>query len=182
MNKMEDSILVTIKKLLGLDCNYTAFDTDIVVFINTAMMTLQQLGVGPVEGFTVTGAGETWADFLPSDTMLEGVKSYIFLCVKMVFDPPSSSFVMDAMKQQKEELEWRLREQAEFYPGDGSRKGYYQNEGDTDSEAIARWNEIDTMDQVSGFRARGGRYASDPDYPWADGPAQPAITESDGDG
>lgn len=160
MNKMEDSILVTIKKLLGLDCNYTAFDTDIVVFINSAMMTLQQLGVGPVEGFTVTGAGETWADFLPSDTMLEGVKSYIFLCVKMVFDPPTSSFVMDAMKQQKEELEWRLREQAEFYPGDGSRKGY----------------------QASGFRARGGRYASDPDYPWADGPAQPAITESDGDG
>lgn len=177
MNKMEDSILVTIKKLLGLDCNYTAFDTDIVVFINTAMMTLQQLGVGPVEGFTVTGAGETWADFLPSDMMLEGTKTYIYLTVKMVFDPPTSSFVMDAMKQQKEELEWRLRDQAEFYPGDGSRKGYWQEQTEGSDDISG------TSDLVfdSGFRARGGRYASDPDYPWADGPAQPAIIEPDGD-
>ena len=104
MNRMEDSILITVKKMLGLDSNYTAFDTDIVVFINTAMMTLQQIGVGPLNGFTVTGATETWEDFLPSDMMLEGVKTYIYLSVKMTFDPPATSFVMDAMKQQKEEL------------------------------------------------------------------------------
>lgn len=126
MNRMEDSILITVKKMLGLDSNYTAFDTDIVVFINAAMMTLQQIGVGPLNGFTVTGATETWEDFLPSDMMLEGVKTYIYLSVKMTFDPPVTSFVMDAMKQQKEELEWRLREQAEFYPGDGSQKGYLE--------------------------------------------------------
>ena len=178
---VDGSILQTVKKMLGLDVNYDAFDTDIIVFINSAMMTLQQLGVGPERGFVVTGLREMWSDFIPSDTMLEGVKSYLFLCVKMAFDPPTSSFVMDSMKSQKEELEWRLREQAEFYPGDGSRKGHYQKEEDADSEAVARWNEIDTMDQVSGFRARGGRYASDPDFPWKDGPAQPAITESDGE-
>ena len=178
----DESILRTIKKMLGLDLDYDAFDTDIIVFINSAMMTLQQLGVGPKEGFVVTGLKEMWSDFIPSDTMMEGIKSYLFLCVKMVFDPPTSSFVMEAMKTQKEELEWRLREQAEFYPGDGSRQGYYQKEEEPDQDTEARWNEIDTIDQVYGFRARGGRYVSDPDFPWVDGPAQPAIAESDGDG
>ena len=175
MNQMEDSILVTIKKMLGLDSNYTVCDTDIIVFINSAMMTLQQIGVGPVNGLAVTGITETWSDFLPSDTMIEGVKTYIYLNVKMAFDPPANSFVMDAMKQQKEELEWRLREQAEFYPGDGSRKGYWQEQSDGESTSTAS----DVVSD-SGFRARGGWYASDPDYPWADGPAQPAIVEPDG--
>lgn len=123
---MEESILVTIKKLLGITADYTAFDTDVIILINSAMMTLQQLGVGPKAGFFVSGSEELWSDFIPSDTMLEGVKHYIFLYVKMVFDPPANSFVMEAMKQQKEELEWRLREQAEFYPGDGGRLGYWQ--------------------------------------------------------
>jgi hypothetical protein len=122
----DESILISIKKMLGLDANYDAYNTDIIVFINSAMMTLQQLGVGPKEGFVVTGLHEMWSDFLPSDTMLEGVKSYIYLCVKMVFDPPTSSYVMESMKAQKEELEWRIREQAEFYPGDGTRLGYFE--------------------------------------------------------
>jgi hypothetical protein len=117
--------------MLGLDVDYTAYDTDIIVFINSAMMTLQQLGVGPERGFVVTGLTEMWSDFLPSDTMLEGVKHYIHLCVKMVFDPPANSFVMEAMKQQKEELEWRLREQAEYYPGDATGLGYWQRQEET---------------------------------------------------
>ena len=114
---MEESILITIKKMLGLQADYAPFDTDIVIFINSAFMTLQQLGVGPTQAFHITGMDETWEDFLGADESLEGVKSYIYLCVKMLFDPPQNSFVMDAMKAQKEELEWRLREQAEFYPG-----------------------------------------------------------------
>lgn len=181
----DDSILLTIKKMLGMEMDYCAFDTDIIVFINSAMMTLQQLGVGPERGFVVTGLNEMWSDFVPSDTMLEGVKSYIFLCVKMVFDPPTSSFVMESMKAQKEELEWRLREQAEFYPGDGSRKGYWEGQDDvevTPSGAIVYHGKAPDVYLGDGFRARGGRYASDPDFPWADGPAQPAITESEGDG
>ena len=181
----DDSILLTIKKMLGMEMDYCAFDTDIIVFINSAMMTLQQLGVGPEQGFVVTGLNEMWSDFIPSDTMLEGVKSYIFLCVKMVFDPPTSSFVMESMKAQKEELEWRLREQAEFYPGDGSRKGYWEtlDEAETvsgDAAGTARGYSVAGSD--GGFRGHGGRYASDPDFPWEDGPAQPAITESEGDG
>lgn len=124
----DESILMTVKKMLGLDSNYDAFDTDVIALINSSMMTLQQLGVGPKEGFVVTGLREMWSDFLPSDTMLEGVKAYLYLSVKMVFDPPTSSFVMEAMKSQKEEMEWRIREQAEFYPGDDSRKGYWEGQ------------------------------------------------------
>ena len=125
---MDDSILITTKKLLGLDDNYTPFDQDIIVFINGAMMVLQQLGVGPLKGFTITDATQTWSDFLPSDIMLDGVKQYIYLYVRLAFDPPASSVVMEAMNKQKAELEWRLREQAEFYPGDGSRPGYYEKD------------------------------------------------------
>lgn len=123
---MTDSILETTKKLMGIADGYTAFDTDIIVFINSALMVLQQLGVGPKEGLVVTDSSQTWSDLNPDGIMQESIKQYIYLSVKMVFDPPASSFVMDAMKQKKEELEWRLREQAEFYPGDGTRLGYYQ--------------------------------------------------------
>lgn len=123
---MEESILNTIKKMLGLQADYAPFDEDIIVFINSAMMTLQQLGVGPNNGLTITGPSETWAQFVPQGVMLEGVKSYIYLSVKVLFDPPGNSFVMDAMKSLKEELEWRLREQAEFHPGDGTKLGYWQ--------------------------------------------------------
>ena len=183
---LDGSILLTMKKMLGLDMNYNAYDTDIIVFINSAMMTLQQLGIGPERGFAVTGLQEKWSDFIPSDTMLEGVKHYLFLCVKMVFDPPTSSFVLDSMKTQKEELEWRLREQVEFYPGDGTRKGYWEGQSDvevTPSGAIIyHGNSPDTYYEDGGFRAHGGRYASDPDYPWKDGPSQPAIIDSEGDG
>lgn len=123
---MYDSILLTIKKMLGLQPSYTVFDSEILVFINSAMMVLQQIGVGPTNGFTVYSEDEIWSDFIPLNKMLEGVKTYIYLSVKILFDPPGSSFVLDAMKSLKEELEWRLREQAEFHPGDGSTKGYWQ--------------------------------------------------------
>lgn len=154
----DDSILRTIKKMLGLDIDYEAFDTDIIVLINSALMTLQQLGVGRKNGFVVTGLTQMWSDFLPSDTMLEGVKHYIMLRVKMVFDPPQSSYVMETMKQEKEELEWRLREQAEFYPGDGSRLGYYeqQNEGRPDRKPFTLWQDVEDEDEVLGFFVIGG--------------------------
>ena len=138
---MDDGILMTIKKMLGLAEDYTAFDTDIIVFINSALMTLQQLAVGPKGGFIVTGVSETWGDFIPEGMNLEAVKQYVYLAVKMVFDPPSNSFVMDAMKQQKEEYEWRLREQAEFYPGDGSHPGYWQQIAK--DEAAAATDDLD---------------------------------------
>ena len=147
---MEESILITIKKMLGLAADYTAFDTDIIVFVNSAMMTLQQMAVGDKAGFRITGYDETWSDFIPSDIFLESVKEYIYLCTKMGFDPPANSFVMEAMKQQKAEYEWRLREQCEFYPGDGTRKGYWQKVAEEDAEKKKSID--DGIDPFNGLR------------------------------
>lgn len=106
---MEESILNTIKKMLGPDDSYEAFDTEIIVHINTALSTLAQLGVGPRKGFRITGTDETWGDFISDGSVdLEGIKTYIYMKVKMIFDPPASSFVMKAMEESCKELEWRL--------------------------------------------------------------------------
>lgn len=108
-----NSILFTIKKMLGLDEDYTPFDADIIVHINSALMTLTQLNVGPKNGFMITSYEETWDDFLTNEVMLGAAKNYVYLKVRMLFDPPSNSFVMDALKQQAEELGWRLNVMAE---------------------------------------------------------------------
>jgi hypothetical protein len=106
---MEESILNTIKKMLGPDDSYEAFDTEIIVHINTALSTLAQLGVGPRTGFRITGTDETWGDFISDGSVdLEGIKTYIYMKVKMIFDPPANSFVMKAMEDSCKELEWRL--------------------------------------------------------------------------
>ena len=105
---METSILNTIKALIGSDADYDVFDQDIIVFINGALATLTQLGVGPPSGFRITGAQEQWSDFLGEATDLESVKSYIYMKVKMAFDPPSSSSVLNAYQESCKELEWRL--------------------------------------------------------------------------
>ena len=105
---MEESILISIKALLGPDSDYDVFDQDIMVFINSALSTLNQLGVGPEDGFQITGTDETWSDFIGDDVKLNMVKNYIFMKVKMAFDPPANSFVMSAYEKACEELEWRL--------------------------------------------------------------------------
>lgn len=111
--KTDDSILVSIKKMLGTDDNYPPFDADIIVHINSALMKLTQLGIGPKTGFMIADYTETWSDFLTNKVMLGAVKEYIYLSVKIMFDPPTNSFVMDAMKKQIEQLEWRLNVMAE---------------------------------------------------------------------
>lgn len=105
---MSDSILTSIKKLLGIAENYEFFDADVIMNINMAFMVLYQLGVGPSTAFSITDKSATWSDFLGDATDLEGVKTYIFLKVKRVFDPPQSSAAMEAIKQSIDELEWRL--------------------------------------------------------------------------
>lgn len=105
---MNESILETIKKLLGPDSSYEVFDLDIILFINSAFATLRQIGVGPVNGFRITGPEETWEDFIGDRIDLEAVKEYVYLKVKMAFDPPASSFVMSAYQETCKELEWRL--------------------------------------------------------------------------
>lgn len=105
---MEQSILNTIKKMLGVDSSYNAFDTDIIVAINTAIFTLTQVGVGPEEGFTISGADETWTDFLGDGAQYEAAKTYIYYKTRLAFDPPTSSSVLDAYNKGAEEYLWRL--------------------------------------------------------------------------
>ena len=105
---MVDSILTTIKKMLGIESNYTAFDSEIVAYINSALMSLTQLGVGPETGFSIEGSAEVWTDFLGDSKTMEAVKTYIHQKVKLIFDPPTSSFVVDAINRNLLELEWRL--------------------------------------------------------------------------
>ena len=102
-----ESILHTIKKLLGLDPSYPAFDVDVIIGINSAFSTLHQLGVGPKEGFAITGSTETWDDYLDDYGVLENVKQYIYLKTRYVFDPPTGG-VLTAMDAVIKELEWRI--------------------------------------------------------------------------
>lgn len=111
---MEESILTSIKKILGITEDYEQFDTDIIMHINSVFMILQQLGVGPEEGFTITDKSTTWEDYLSDSTNLEAVKTYIGLKVRLLFDPPLSSTVMECMKQMISEMEWRLNVQSEL--------------------------------------------------------------------
>lgn len=109
----QDSILATVKKMLGIDDDYSVFDMDVIVLINSALMTLQQLGVGPKEGFVVRDYTQNWHQFLTNEVKLEAAKQYVYLKVKTIFDPPSSGTVMEAYNRQIAELEWRLNVQAE---------------------------------------------------------------------
>lgn len=113
MEDTNNSILYTIKKMLGLEEDYTPFDQDVIVHINSALMTLTQFNVGPKTGFMINGYEEEWDDFLTNSVMLGAAKNYVYLKVRMLFDPPSNSFVMEALKQQAEEIGWRLNVMAE---------------------------------------------------------------------
>lgn len=103
-----DSILTSVKKLLGLTEGYAAFDADLIMHINSVLMILNQMGVGPEKTFAISDATATWSEFCGERTDIEAVKSYTALKVRLLFDPPQSSSVMDAIKSQISELEWRL--------------------------------------------------------------------------
>jgi len=104
---MEDSILVTIKKMLGIDAEETAFDTDIIVMINAAFMTLMQLGVGPTTGFRIDDENSIWSDFVDDSSIIGAIKTYIYAKVRVMFDPPSGS-TATTYDNIIRELEWRL--------------------------------------------------------------------------
>ena len=103
-----ESILNSIKKLLGVDPEYDIFDNDIIIHINSVFFVLSQLGVGPNEGFSIKDDSSVWTDFIPEGSNLELVKSYVYLKVRLLFDPPISSSLVEAIKQQISEFEWRL--------------------------------------------------------------------------
>lgn len=103
-----DSILDSIKKNLGLAWDYTAFDPDVIMHINSVFSDLNQLGIGPVQGFMIEGRDEVWEDYLGNDLNLNSVKSYMYLRVRLLFDPPTNSFGIAMQEKQVEKLEWRL--------------------------------------------------------------------------
>lgn len=105
---MIDSILNSVKKNLGLAADYNAFDDDILLFINGVLFHLTQLGVGPEVGFTVEDADDTWDDFLGSQPRWNGVRTFVFLRVRMLFDPPQTSYLISALEKQALEMEWRI--------------------------------------------------------------------------
>ena len=127
---MAESILQTIKRMIGPSMLSNEFDTDLVVHINSVLFDLNELVVGPREGFVVTGDTETWEDFLGEDTKnLEAVKTFIYLKVKMIFDPPTVGGVINAYEKLIKEYEWRINvavdpgltkaEQTAFHNGQG---------------------------------------------------------------
>lgn len=105
---MTDSILTSTKKVLGLEEGYTVFDPDILLHINSVFATLSQLGVGPPEGFAIEDKTALWSEFLGDDKRLNSVKTYVHLRVRLLFDPPSTSFAIESMREQLKEIEWRL--------------------------------------------------------------------------
>ena len=108
-----ESILTSIKKMLGITEDYEHFDADLIMHINSVFLILTQLGVGPSEGFSIKDKTDVWSDFIPNGHKLESVKSYVYMKVKLLFDPPLSSTVMESMNRMISEFEWRLNVQAE---------------------------------------------------------------------
>lgn len=109
---MTNSILLTVKKMLGIAEEYHAFDLDIILNINSVFLNLNQLGVGPITPYQITGDEETWEDFYGDDP-IPGLQTYVYLKVRLAFDPPTNSFLVTNVEKQIAELEWRLNIQME---------------------------------------------------------------------
>lgn len=114
---MSDSILTSTKKVLGIEEDYDAFDTDILMHINSVFSTLNQLGLGPDEGFSISDKQPTWDAFFGNDPRLNSIKTYVYLKVRIIFDPPGTSYLISSLEKQSQELEWRLnayREETDY--------------------------------------------------------------------
>lgn len=146
---MSDSILTSIKKLLGITEEYEYFDADILMHINMAFMVLYQLGVGPKTCFSIEDKSATWSDFLEDATDLAGVKTYIYQKVKLVFDPPQSSAAMEALKQSIAELEWRLNVAVD------PRITFTADEEEVNAYSLANRASITTFENAAAKAQRG---------------------------
>lgn len=111
--RVDDSILLSTKKSLGLDPSMTHFDSDIMMCINSALNILTQYGVGPIEGFSIDSEKTTWEEFIGEETRLNMVKSYIYLKTKVMFDPPTVGALVSSYSEQIKELEWRISVQVD---------------------------------------------------------------------
>lgn len=111
---MSNSILDNTKQILGIAADYLAFDINIIMHINGTFFTLKQLGIGPTNGYVITDATATWDAFISDDfTMQAVVKSYVYLRVRLIFDPPTTSYLIKAVEDQIQQLEWRMNVQRE---------------------------------------------------------------------
>lgn len=118
---MEQSILKSTKKVLGLDPENTAFDLDILTHINSAFSTIHDLGVGPDSGFAIEDEETVWQDFLDDDVQISHVRTVVWTRVRLAFDPPAQQFLIESLRNQRDEAEWRLnanREDAEWVDPD----------------------------------------------------------------
>lgn len=109
-----ESILTSIKKMLGIPEEYDAFDVDIIMHINTVFMALRQMGVGPTEGFYIEDKSATWDEFIEDPMECNAVKTYMYAKVRLIFDPPQNSAHIECLKQTVSEFEWRLNFAAEL--------------------------------------------------------------------
>lgn len=103
-----DSILDSVKKNLGIDPAYTAFDADVTMHINSIFSVLHQVGIGPTAGFAIDDNTAVWGDFLADDVLLNHARTYVYLRVRLLFDPPTTSYLLKAVEDQYKELEWRM--------------------------------------------------------------------------
>lgn len=110
---MNESILISIKKLLGIAADYTQFDIDIIIHINTVFAILHDIGVGPDATYSITDSTNIWNEFIQDSEDLDMVKSYMYMKVRMMFDPPSGQ-VAEAMNNNIKELEWRMYHKQEY--------------------------------------------------------------------
>lgn len=108
-----ESILVSIKKTLGIQAEMTVFDPDVIMHINSTFLTLNQLGIGPTTGFIILDSTALWSDFTSDITRLAALKTYVYFKTRLSFDPPATSFTIASMEKMIAELEWRLNVEAE---------------------------------------------------------------------
>lgn len=109
-----ESILTSVKKMLGIEDDYEHFDSDLIMHINSVFSILTQLGVGPDKGFMISDKGAVWSDFISNEATLQIVKSYMYLKVKLLFDPPLGSAVIESANRQISEFEWRLNAAVDY--------------------------------------------------------------------
>ena len=103
-----DSILTSVKKIIGISEEDESFDTDLIIHINSVLMILNQLGVGPEDGFSITDKSAVWTDVIGDNKFIEAIKTFVGLKVRLIFDPPTSSAVLDSINKTISELEWRI--------------------------------------------------------------------------
>ena len=114
MAKLKTSILNDVKESIGIVPEYDVFDNQLIICINSVFSTLHQLGVGPVEGFSIDGPDTKWDEYVDS-SRFNFIRSYMIMKVHVMFDPPTSSIAMEALNKQIAEYEWRINSEVECY-------------------------------------------------------------------